>query len=46
MSVKIIIDSASEWTKAEAEEKDLMFLPLSTTIDGTIYQDGVNIDHV
>ena len=45
MSVKIIIDSASEWTKAEAEEKDLMFLPLSTTIDGTIYQDGVNIDH-
>lgn len=45
MSVKIIIDSASEWTKAEAEEKDLMFLPLSTTIDGTIYQDGVNVDH-
>jgi len=45
MSVKIIIDSASEWTKAEAEEENLIFLPLSTTMDGKIYQDGINIDH-
>ena len=45
MSVKIIVDSACELTKKEAEEMDLLFLPLTTTIDGTAYQDGVTIDH-
>lgn len=45
MSIQIIIDSACDMTKEEAERNDLMFLPLRTNIDGTTYLDGVTVTH-
>ena len=43
MAVKIIIDSASDFTKQEAEEKGLIFLPMEITIGDKIYSDGVDL---
>lgn len=45
MSVKIMIDSASDMTKQEAEASDLAFLPLKTAFGDTVYYDGVDLTH-
>ena len=45
MSLQIIIDSACDMAKEEAEKNDLMFLPLRTNIDGITYLDGVTVTH-
>ena len=44
MSVKIICDSACDMTQAEASEKDVIILPLTTLVDGKEYRDGIDID--
>lgn len=46
MSVRIITDSASDITQAEAKELDIDVLPLKTIFDTEEYLDGVTIDHV
>lgn len=43
MAVKILIDSASDFTKQEAEEKGLIFLPMEITVGDKIYSDGVDL---
>ena len=43
MGVKIICDSASEITRQQAEEWDVIVLPLKTIWEGTEYQDGVTM---
>ena len=43
MSVKLIIDSASDITAAFAEEHGLGFAPLKTTLGGVEYRDGIDI---
>jgi len=43
MAVKIIIDSASDFTKREAEEKGFVFLPMEITVGDKIYSDGVDL---
>ena len=45
MSVHIIIDSASDISKEEADRLDLHFLPLKTIFDHEEYLDGVTITH-
>ena len=45
MGVKIIIDSACDMTKAEAEQEGLLFLPLKTIFGQEEYLDGVTISH-
>ncbi len=43
MSVKIIVDSASDVTLAYAEKNGVGFVPLKTTLGGKEYRDGVDI---
>ena len=43
MSVKIIIDSASDITVGYAEKHGLDFAPLKTTLNGKEYRDGIDI---
>ncbi len=43
MSVKIIIDSASDIKVAFAEQQNLGFAPLRTILAGTEYRDGIDI---
>lgn len=43
MSVKIIVDSASDVTTAFAEQQNLGFAPLRTILAGTEYRDGIDI---
>lgn len=43
MSVKIIVDSASDMRVADAEEKGLLFAPLKTVLAGVEYRDGIDI---
>lgn len=43
MSVKIIVDSASDVTVAYAEQNGLGFAPLKTILAGKEYRDGVDI---
>jgi len=43
MSVKIIIDSASDMTVGYAKERGLDFAPLKTTLGGREYRDGMDI---
>ena len=43
MSVKIIVDSASDLQVAVAEEKGLLFAPLKTVLAGEEYRDGIDI---
>lgn len=43
MSVKIIVDSASDIKVAAAEEKGIAFAPLKTILAGTEYRDGIDI---
>ncbi len=43
MSIKIIVDSASDFTQKQATDLGLLFLPMSVTLDGEEYFDGVNL---
>ncbi|MBQ6892755.1 MAG: DegV family protein [Clostridia bacterium] len=43
MSVKIIVDSASDVTLAFAEKNGIGFVPLKTTLGGKEYRDGIDI---
>ncbi len=43
MSVKIIVDSASDIKLSVAQEKDLGFVPLKTILAGKEYRDGIDI---
>ena len=43
MSVRIIVDSASDIKIAEAEEKGLLVAPLKTVLAGVEYRDGIDI---
>ncbi len=43
MSVKIIIDSASDFTEGEAKEAGLIFLPMDIIFNGEARQDGVDL---
>lgn len=45
MSLRLIIDSASDMTYAEAQEKHLDFLPLKTIFGEEEYLDGITISH-
>lgn len=45
MSVRIIIDSASDLTKEQADALGLDFLPLKTIFGEEEYLDGVNLSH-
>lgn len=45
MSVRIIIDSASDLTQKQATEFGLDFLPLKTIFGDKEYLDGVNLSH-
>lgn len=45
MSVRIIIDSASDFTKERADQLNLDFMPLKTIFGDTEYLDGITIDH-
>lgn len=44
--VKIVTDSTAMLTLEEAAELDVKIVPLSITIDGTSYQDGVTLSRV
>lgn len=41
--IKILVDSSSELTKKEAEEKGFLFVPISVNIGGREYRDGVDL---
>ena len=43
MSVRIIVDSASDMRAATAAEQGLVFAPLKTVLAGTEYRDGIDI---
>lgn len=43
MSVKIIVDSASDITVAFAEKHNIGFVPLKTSLGGQEYRDGIDI---
>ena len=42
--IQIIIDSSSDYTMEEIKEKNLTLVPLTVTIDGTSYIDGINLE--
>ena len=41
--IKILVDSSSDLTKKEAEEKGFLFVPISVNIGGREYRDGVDL---
>lgn len=41
--IKILIDSSSDLTKREAEEKGFLFVPIGIHLDGKEYEDGVDL---
>lgn len=43
MSVKIIVDSASDIKVSFAQQQNLGFAPLRTILGGTEYRDGIDI---
>lgn len=43
MSVRLIIDSASDISKKEAEALGIIMLPMTITFDGTDYFDGIDL---
>ncbi len=43
MSVKIMVDSATDFTQQQAKELGLLFEPISVMLDGEEYFDGVNL---
>lgn len=45
MAIRIITDSASDISQAEAEELGIVVIPLTTTFGNTEYRDGVDLSH-
>ena len=45
MSVKFVIDSASDILPAEAAELGVTVLPLTVTFGTDVYYDGVDLTH-
>ncbi len=43
MSIKIMVDSASDFTRQQANDLGLLFVPMSVTFDGEEYLDGVDL---
>ena len=43
MAIKLIVDSASDIDKAEAEKRNIIMIPMEVTIGGETYFDGVNL---
>lgn len=43
MTIRIIIDSASDYTKEEAEREGLLFVPMGVSFGNSAYLDGVNL---
>ncbi|MBY0584694.1 DegV family protein [Murdochiella sp. Marseille-P8839] len=43
MAIRIIIDSASDYTKEEAEREGLLFVPMGVSFGNTAYLDGVDL---
>ncbi len=43
MSIKIMVDSATDFTKQQANDLGLLFVPISVTFDGEEYLDGENL---
>ncbi len=43
MSIKIMVDSATDFTQQQAKDLGLLFVPISVTFDGEEYLDGVNL---
>lgn len=41
--IKILVDSSSELTKKEAEEKGYLFVPIGVSLGGKEYADGVDL---
>lgn len=41
--IKILVDSSSELTKKEAEEKGYLFVPIGVSLGGKEYTDGVDL---
>ena len=46
MSVKIVVDSASEFSYEEAKALGLYFCPLSVSFGDTEYRDSIDIDNM
>ncbi len=43
MKIKIMVDSASDFTELQARDLGLLFMPISIMFDGEEYLDGVNL---
>ena len=41
--IKFLVDSASDFMKEELAGRDIEFIPLGVTIDGSTYQDGIEL---
>lgn len=41
--LRILIDSAADYLPADAARKNIEFIPLTVTLDGTSYQDGIDL---
>lgn len=41
--IKILVDSSSDLTKEEAEEKGYLFVPIGISLEGKEYEDGVDL---
>ena len=42
--IRLLVDSASDYTQEEIRNKNLYFVPLQIQIEGKNYLDGVDID--
>lgn len=45
MSIKLIIDSASDIPMSYAQQHDMIYMPLKTNMDGVEYLDGITLTH-
>ena len=43
--IRLLVDSASDYTQEEIRNKNLYFVPLQIQIEGKNYLDGVDIDN-
>ena len=41
--IKLLVDSASDFTKAELNNRNIEFIPLGITLDNENYLDGINL---
>ena len=42
--IKVLVEGASDYTMAEIEERGLVYVPITITIDGVSYRSGYDID--